>query len=253
MSLKYYIDLILILTKKDTQIRYKNSALGYLWSIANPLCFALIYFIAFKIIMRIRIENYTIFLLSTLFSWQWINNSINNNLFIYVANASIIKKMKFPKYTLPLSSILMECFHFIITIPVIILFLIIYHIYPSYEWLYGIPLLLLIQILMLFSLSLIFSSLNLFFRDVERFVQLGIMMLFYATPILYSESMIPKKYHWILDINPFSYLIMNWRELFMKGTFNFGYLFYSFIFSSVFLVLGIWVYNKTKYRFAEVL
>ncbi|MGX9418675.1 ABC transporter permease [Vibrio sp. WJH972] len=253
MNFQYYIDLILILTKKDTQVRYKNSAFGYIWSIANPICFSLIYFIAFKVIMKVPIDNYPTFLLTALFSWQWINNSINNNLYIYMANSQVIKKMNFPRYSLPLSSILMECLHFIVTIPVIFILLYFNDIYPTIDWIYGIPLLLMVQIIMLLGISLIFSSLNLFFRDIERFVQLSIVMLFYATPILYSESMIPSEFKIILDLNPFSYLILNWRGVFIDGHFNITYFINTLSWSLVFIFLGAWIYNKTKYKFAEVL
>ncbi len=253
MRLRYYFDLITILTRKDTKIRYKNSVLGYLWSVANPLLFSIIYYIAFKEVMRVTIENYTIFLLSTLFSWQWINNSINNNLYIYMANAQVIKKMNFPRFSLPLSNILMECIHFIITMPVIILFLYMYRIYPTKEWLYGIPLLIMIQILLLFGMSLIFSSLNLFLRDIERFVQLAMVMLFYTTPILYSESMIPEKYKWLLNINPFAYLMLNWRSIIIHGDFKLYYFYNTLGWSLLFIIIGLFVYNKTKFRFAEVL
>ncbi|MCS5625589.1 MAG: ABC transporter permease, partial [Candidatus Marinimicrobia bacterium] len=75
--LQYLLDLTQVLTRKEIQIRYKNNVLGYLWSVLQPLSFALVYYIAFKIVMRIEMENYTLFLLTGLFPWQWFANSMS--------------------------------------------------------------------------------------------------------------------------------------------------------------------------------
>ncbi|MCJ7481677.1 MAG: hypothetical protein MUO31_01800, partial [Thermodesulfovibrionales bacterium] len=74
-SLEYYKDLVVVLTQKELKVRYKRSFFGYLWSIANPLALALVFFVAFKIFMKIPIENYTLFLIAGLFPWQWFLNS----------------------------------------------------------------------------------------------------------------------------------------------------------------------------------
>ena len=75
----YYKDLIWVLTAKEVKIRYKSTIFGFFWSIANPLCFALVFFVAFKIFMRLQIPNYIAFLLSGLFPWQWFANSVNTS------------------------------------------------------------------------------------------------------------------------------------------------------------------------------
>jgi len=74
---QYIFDLTLILTRKEMQVRYKNNMLGYLWSILQPLSFALVYFVAFKVFMRFEMENYTLYLLTGMFPWQWFANSVN--------------------------------------------------------------------------------------------------------------------------------------------------------------------------------
>lgn len=253
-KIRYFYDLVMVLTNKEIKVRYKNSVFGYLWSLANPLFFALIYFTAFKVFMRVDIENYTIFLICGLFPWQWLNNSINNNLFAFLGNAQIIKKTNFPRSVLPLSNILMEGFNFIISIPIIIGFLYFYKIHVNYEFLmYWVPILAFTQILIAYGISLIFSSINLFFRDIERFVQLGMMMLFYATPILYSEKMIPHGYLWVLDYNPLAKIILCWRDLFMHGNVNIEYFQSSIQVGIISCLIGSIIFNKLKYRFAEVL
>ncbi|MEZ8929137.1 ABC transporter permease [Vibrio lentus] len=251
---QYLIDLIYILTRKEIKVRYKNSFFGYLWSLANPLCFALIYYTAFKVFMRVEIENYTQFLICGLFAWQWMANSITMNLFSYVGNSQIIKKTCFPRSILPFSTILMEGFNFFISIPIILLFLYFSDMAVYFKsYLLWIPVLSVIQIMIAYGLSLTLATLNLFFRDIERFVQLGLMMLFYATPILYIESMIPEEYQWLIDYNPLAKIAISWRNLFLYGTVDIGYILSSLITGIVCMFVGSMVFNKLKYRFAEVL
>ena len=118
-----YYDLIFVLVEKDLKTRYKSSFLGYLWSLGMPLMQALIFSFVFKIIMRFQIENYTIFLLLGLFLWQWMNNSILSSPHTYILNASIIKKVHFERGILSLSVVILELFHFLLTLPVILVFI----------------------------------------------------------------------------------------------------------------------------------
>ena len=252
-SLGYLFDLATVITQKELKVRYKSSFFGYLWSIANPLLFAMIYFFIFKLVMRVQIPNYTVFIITGLFPWQWFASSTTNSLFSFLANAQIIKKTIFPRSVIPMSNVLMECLHFLCTIPVIIIFLYIYDMRPSFDWLMGIPLIGLGQIILMLGVSLALSTLNLFFRDLERFVSLGIMLLFYCTPILYSADMIPEEYRWLIDYSPFSSMILSWRELFMHNTINLSYVFELYIYAFIALIIGSVIFNKLKHRFAEIL
>lgn len=252
-NLGYLLDLLIVITNKDLKVRYKSSVFGYLWSIANPLLFAMIYYFIFKLVMRVQIPNYTLFLITGLFPWQWFASSTTNSLFSFISNAQIIKKTVFPRSVIPLSNVMMEGLHFLCTIPVIIAFLFIYDMRPSISWLWGIPLIAAGQVIFTFGISIIFSTLNLFFRDLERFVSLGVMLMFYCTPILYASDMIPKKYNWIIDYNPLASMILSWRELFMNGNLNYHYIFTLYATGAVLTVVGLAIFNKLKYRFAEIL
>jgi len=86
MNLQHYIDLLIVLTQKEMKVRYKSSFLGYIWSIANPLAFAFVFFIAFKVVMKIKMENYTLFLITGLFPWQWFSNSVSLSPTIFLGN-----------------------------------------------------------------------------------------------------------------------------------------------------------------------
>lgn len=252
-NLGYLFELAVVITQKELKIRYKSSFFGYLWSVANPLLFAMIYFFVFKMIMKIQIPNYTLFLITGLFPWQWFSSSVTNSLFSFLNNAQIIKKVVFPRSVIPISNVLMEFFHFCCTIPVIVFFLFIYDKTPHIDWLWGIPILGVAQMIMSSGLALALASLNLFFRDLERFVTLGIMVLFYFTPILYDIKMIPDKYKWVIDFNPVAILINAWRGLLMNGELSSLVLTKLYVFAIFMFLIGVSIFNKLKFRFAEIL
>lgn len=252
-NLGYLVDLLVVITEKELKVRYKSSFFGYLWSIANPLLFALIYYFIFKLVMRVQIPNYTVFLITGLFPWQWFASSTSSSLLSFIGNAQIIKKTVFPRSVIPLSNVMMEFLHFLCTIPVIIIFLLIYDMRPSISWLWGVPLLGIGQMMVTYGLALMLATLNIFFRDLERFIGLGLMLLFYCTPILYSVDLIPEKYRSIIGNNPLGLMIISWRDLFMSGTINFEGLIKIYISGFIMILLGSWVFNKLKFRFAEIL
>jgi homopolymeric O-antigen transport system permease protein len=252
-SFEYYRDLVLVLTQKDLHARYKSNVLGYLWSIANPLAFAFVFYFAFSVVMRIKMDAYALFLITGMFPWQWIANSLNTNSVVFLLNANIIKKVNFPRNMLPFSLVLQDMLHFVFSIPVIILFLFMYHKTPSWTWLLGIPILLIVQFIFVYGLSLIVSSVNLFFRDMERFVTILVTLLFYFTPIIYPVSMLPEKYLPLINLNPFCPLIMSWRSLLFEGQISWMNILISLGYGLVALLVGTLVYRKLSWKFAEVL
>jgi len=252
-QIHHYIDLIIVLTQKEMKVRYKSSFFGYLWSIGHPLAFALVFFIAFKIVIRIQVENYVLFLIAGLFPWQWFSNSVNASPMVFLGNASIIKKVNFPRDLIPFTQVLQDMIHFTLAIPVIIFFLFIYHKSPLLSWLYGVPILLVIQFLITYGICLIVSSTNLFFRDLERLTVILTTLLFYFTPVIYPETMIPEKYKSFLNFNPLAPLMVNWRNLFLNGTLDLTQLTISLIYAIFAFAFGYIVYKKLSWKFAEVL
>lgn len=246
-------EVLITLVQKDLKLKYKHSYLGYFWSIALPLAQALIFFAVFKVVIRIPIDNYPLFLITGLFMWQWLANSMSISVHVYLGNASIVKKINFERSLLPLSIVTVDMIHFLVSIPVIIIFMIYYGEKPSFIWLIGVPVLLTLQMIFVFSISLVVASLNLFFRDMERIINVMLMMWFYLTPVLYPLSMVPEKYLWIFNYNPASYLVFAWRGLFLENTLLWKPIIIFTGFSVSICLLSLSLYNKLKWRFAEVI
>ena len=170
MRYQQILDLIYILTLKEIKTKYKNNVLGYFWSLANPLAYATIFYFVFSIALRFNIENYALFLICALFPWQWISNSSVSSANVYLNNSSLIKKAVFPRYIIPVASCLQEGFHFLMTIPVILVFMLIYGVHIDKMLIIGVPLLMVIQYMMVLGLSLMIGTANVFFRDMAYIV-----------------------------------------------------------------------------------
>lgn len=250
----YEKDLLIELIKKEIKIRYKNSYLGYLWSIANPLFMVIIFYFVFQTIMRIDVPRYDLFLVSGLFVWHWLSNSFSLGTMLFVGNVGLIKKVKFKRHYLAIAMIFSEGFNFVFALPVIIAFMIYYGQTPSWMmWLVGFPLLFAITAFFIYGWGLILGSINLFFRDMERIITLLMMLMFYATPVMYPEDKIPAAHQWLLDWNPFSSFVIMWRDLLLHGVLNFDCILRASGFAFVFFLLGSFVYNQLKFKFAELI
>lgn len=252
-DIQHFIDLVVVLTQKELKVRYKSSVFGYLWSVGNPLALAVVFWIAFKVIMRFQMENYTLFLISGLFTWQWFANSVGTSAMIFLNNASIIKKVNFPRQILIASSVLQDMLHFGFSFPVILLFIFAYGKSPSVAWLYGIPLMLSVQYLLIYGIALSVATINLYFRDLERIVGILTMLLFYFTPVIYPETMIPAQYRFALHFNFIAPFIIGWRTLFLDGMFSWNAFLMSAAYAILFTLLGYVIYRKYSWKFAEMI
>jgi homopolymeric O-antigen transport system permease protein len=251
-TIVYYRDLILVLLAKNFKIRYKSTFMGYAWSVLHPLALALIFFMFFRIVVRVRVDAYALYLIGGLFPWQCIANTCTGSNMYFLGNASLIKKVRFQRAMLVLAGVLNESAHFAISIPVIIAFMLYYGKLPGLNWLWSVPALLVVQVLMMFGVGLAIATSNLFFRDLERLVSLVMQILFYLTPIIYPIDMVPSEYGWIFYANPFASIVICWRGLFYNAHVPPLYLGVAFLWSCALAALGLLIYRRKVWRFAEI-
>ncbi|HEV8502726.1 MAG TPA: ABC transporter permease [Casimicrobiaceae bacterium] len=252
--LGYYRDLVITLTIKEIKVRYKRTFLGYAWSLLNPIVYAVTYWIAFKAILNVRIEGYFVFLLCGLFPWQWLSSSLMSSPGGFVTNASLIKKISFPRYLIVLSTIITEGLHYLLCIPVLtVIMLAMGRGGPHWSWLIGIPALLVLQATISFGIALAIASCNVFFRDIERLLSLVMTVLFYLTPVIYEPKMVPEYLRPIMAANPFAPLIVAWRRLFIDGQVDWTTLGTAAIAAAVSIVVGAFAFHQTQWKFAEAL
>jgi len=252
-SVSHYFDLILTLAHKEVKVRYKNNVLGYIWSLANPLASALVFYFALQVIFKSSIPNYPLFLIIGLFSWQWFSNYLIGACDIFVANASLIKKSVFPRSVLPIALNIQDTFHFVMSIPITICFMFFFDVPLGSSILVGLLFLIPAQFFLLLGIGLAISSINLFFRDLERIMAITLNMMMYLSPILFPIDRVPDPYGEWMKLNPMTPLIEAWRGVFLDNELQWGNVGLAYLYAAIALALGTLVYRRLVNGFAEVL
>jgi lipopolysaccharide transport system permease protein len=213
------LELLYLLVRKDLKVRYKSSVLGYLWALANPFAFAFVYWVAFKYIMRVQMENYSLYLIAGIFPWLWLANGVTQATRSYHVNASLVKKVRIPRGVLPLSSVVQEMMHFLFALPVIVAFLVFAGTFEvRAAWLWQLPLMLSVQLAFVYPLAMVLAISNVYVHDIEHLAGLGFAMLFFLTPMVYPVTMVPESLRPWFDWNPLHALMASWRGVFFSGT-----------------------------------
>lgn len=226
LQLQHWLDFLLAMTEKEIKARYKRAILGFFWLLINPVSQMLVMGFIFQFFVPVKIDNYFLFLFAGLLPWNFFAQSLTKATPVFYYERNLIKKAKFPKEVLVLSIVLANFFHFLIALILLIIVLIgdkiileAYDLLSLIEYLGRISLLLpSILILLLFTsaFSLLTASLNVRFRDVNFIVQLGINLLFYGTPIVYTLKLLPEYLQPIFYLNPLTLIIELFQHALLK-------------------------------------
>jgi ABC-type polysaccharide/polyol phosphate export permease len=211
-----YRDLLKNLVSRDFKTRYKRSYLGILWSLLNPLLIIMVYTLAFDYIMKIRVKNFPMFFMCGYLPWSYLAASLSASLTSLSDSGYLIKAVYFPREILPLSTILSCLIHFLITFIFVFPFLILFGYFPKWV-VFSLPLIILLQSLFIFGLSLFLSSIHVFFRDLRYILDVILMAWFWLTPIAYSASLIPEKFLFFYKLNPMTLFVTAYREVLLNG------------------------------------
>lgn len=237
--------------KKDIRGKYKGSFLGVLWSFINPLLSVLVYAIVFSQIMRFDIDNYVIYLITGVLPWTFFTSSINMGMTSILYNASIIKKVYFPRSILPISSVSSCLVNFLISCLVILVFVLFSGIGITIHLLW-LPLIALVQYFLCLGIVFFLSAVEIFVRDLEHIINFVLSMAFYVTPILYKAEQVPKNLRFILKLNPMAYIIDAYRDIFYYGVMpDISSLLLVFLVSIIVMILGYKVFERLQRGFAE--
>ncbi len=248
-----YRELLRTSVKKEIRGKYKGAWLGVLWSYLNPILMLMVYSFVFSKIMKIQIDNYSMFLFTALIPWTFFTVSISQGSLSTVANGSLMKKVYFPREIIPISSVTANAINFLISTLIMLFALLITGVGFSYYILFF-PLILLIQYILILGITFITSSCTVYARDLEHIISVFLMALFYATPIVYSLDMIPKQYQFIINLNPMAPIIQAYRDiLFYKRMPNFESLGIVALISFAILVIGYLIYKRFERNFVEEL
>ena len=248
-----YKELIKNLVIRDLKVRYKKSFLGILWALLEPLLLMILFSVVFSILLRIRIENYPVFLLCGILPWSFFSTSLSLSAGSIAGKGTLIKKIYFPREIIPLTAVISRLVNFLISLCLLFVFLIVFQIKFTYYLAY-IPLILGVQLIFILGLSLFFSSLNTFYHDVGFIMQFILFGWFYLTPIFYPITMVPEEYLSLYLLNPMATIVHSYRSIIFYGIPpDPFYLSIVFLISIFCFFIGIYVFRRLESRFAEVL
>lgn len=208
---------------REFRSRYLGSLLGSVWSILNPLALIVIYTVIFSQVMRAKLPGiddpmaYGLFVCAGLLPWLFFVELLVRFPNIFIEQAALIKKVSFPRITLPVIALCSATINFLIIFTLFLVFLFVSDRFPGWALLGYIPLLI-IQQMFVVGLGIMLGSINVFFRDIGQFINVILQFWFWFTPIVYTLKMVPEKAQKLLVFNPMTSLVQSYQNIILYGT-----------------------------------
>jgi lipopolysaccharide transport system permease protein len=248
-----YRDLILRLAFSDFKLRYKSSALGFFWSLLEPLLMLLVLYVVFSNLMRIQVEYYQLFLLLGIILWNFFDRGTSMSIWGIVGKPNLVQKIYFPRDILVISTCVTAMMMTALEFVVFIIFMAVFRVMPGMTIFYF-PILFTFEFLIVLGLSTALSALNVYFRDVMFIWRVIVQVGFFATPILYPITIFPENIRWIVMLNPMAQIVTMMRDCTLYGIppepLNLAYVALSTL---VILLIGYFIFDRMEPKFAEAI
>src|SRR5689334_8450537 len=253
------LDLIISLTKRELAARYRGSILGIVWALLTPVVMIAIFTIIFAGIFKAKFGanssqwDYALFLFCGLLPWKAFQESLQLSAGTIVAHANLVKRVIFPLEALPVSLSLAAAINQLFgTIVLVVAIAILRR--EFHATIVFLPLILIPQLIATFGLAWLVASLGVFIRDIVQGIALVLMAWMYLTPIIYPESLVPAPYRGIINVNPFTPLVRNYRRVLIEGSLpDWSGLAYFSVFALLSFLIGYWWFARTRKTFADVI
>lgn len=248
-------DLLIILMLRDVKLRYKQTALGIIWVILQPLAAALIFAAIFGLFARLPSSGipYLPFVFAAMLPWNLFSGALQRAGNSLVLEARLISKVYFPRAIIPIASCAAVLVDFGVALIVMVALMVGYHIPVTFNFLV-LPLLLVITLLLAVGISLLLSAFNVYYRDFGYALPFIIQVWMYASPVVYSQELIPGPLHVIYALNPIVGVIDGFRwSLLGAGSFPWLSLSISAGMSVLLLVIAGIVFQRVEQYFADVI
>ena len=254
----HYRDLLFMLVKRDFITFYKQTILGPLWFIVQPLLTTLIFVILFGNIAKLSTDGIPqlAFYLAGITIWNYFSESLTKTSSVFTANASIFGKVYFPRLIMPLSIVASSLLKFAVQFALFILVVLYYtfvaqSIQPNL-WILFTPVLILLMALFALGVGMIFSSLTTKYKDLTFLLAFGIQLFMYITPVVYPSSALPEKFQILAKINPLSSIFECFRYAYLgTGTFTIADSLISTLVIVFLFFAGVLVFNKVEKSFMD--
>ena len=256
-TLRNYKELIYFLVHKELRVKYRNSLFGFFWTLLEPLGMMIIYTVVFTMIIdaRFNVDNYPLYVLSGLIPWMFVSNSLHKGTKSLTLNASLIKKVYFPRQIFPTSAMLANLVNFIPALGLVIVLAIITQ---GGDMPYGrlvvLPGIILLQALIVLAVAVVLSVVNVFYKDVELILTVALRAWMYLSPIIYPLSIVPEQFvNWYL-LNPMAVIISLYRWVFFADTaIPFAYIVYVIVLGTLAVFIAWKLFDRISRRVGEII
>jgi len=251
-GLAQYRHLLRNLVAKDLKLKYRGSVFGFVWSLANPLIMIVVYTVAFTYILRLRTPAFVFYLMLGILAWTFFANAIAMSTGSLVDNGGLVRSVWFPRAILPIATVLFNFSQYLLTVVVFLpVMMVIYGVMPAPPML-AFPIFLLLQVGFTVGLSLITAVGAAFFRDVRHFVDVGIAILFWATPVVYETAPLPEPVRRAILLTPLSPYITAYHDVFYYRQWPALEVWLLAVFyAAVALIAGLWLITRVEDRLTE--
>ncbi len=256
-----YRDLLKELVARDLTAVYKQTILGPIWVVVQPLVTAIVFAVVFGLIARMSVPGMPalLFYLAAIVPWSFFSTVVTKTSATLIANASLTTKVYFPRLIPPMSTTCSAGFTFLVQLLCFFVFAAGYRLTGNYHWAPGpalllLPLLVVLLVMLAFGSGLIASALTTRSKDLNFLIAFAIQLLMYASPVIFPLSKLQpgSKVHAFISANPMTPVIEGFRSALLGTSMYWASLWYTFAFASVVLVLGLAMYQRAQRSFADV-
>lgn len=247
-------ELLYFFVWRDLKVRYRQTLLGVLWAIMQPLASVLVLTVVFGLLVKVPSEGtpYSVYVYAAILPWTLFSKSLLAASQSLVINQAMIRKIYFPRLVLPMAAMVTSLVDFAISFVFLLLLLLYYGIYPTATMVY-LPAFLALAFLSSFAVSLWLAALNVRYRDIAQGLPFALQLWFYMTPVIYPSSMIPERYRMLFMLNPMSGVCDGFRwALFGKAPPALAPLAVSAVACVVLLVGGLYFFRRSETTFADL-
>jgi lipopolysaccharide transport system permease protein len=250
-----YRELLQILVWRDLKVRYRQTFLGVIWVVAQPLLTTLIFTLLFNRIGHITAGTsvpYSLFVMVALVPWTFFSGGVTASSNSLIGSAHLISKVYFPRFIVPAASVLAGLADLAVTLGLVIVMLVFARV-PVTPQLALLPIGLLLCLVFALGVGLWMSALNVEYRDVKVIVPFLLQLWMYATPVVYPLSVIPQKFRWIAALNPMTGVIELFRASLLGDPVPWSGVVYAAVVTAVVTISGAYYFRRMERLFADVL
>ena len=251
-GLNQYRHLLRNLVAKDLKLKYRGSVFGFVWSLANPLIMIAVYTVAFTYILQQRTPAFVFYLMLGVLSWTFFAGAIAMSTGSLVDNGGLVRSVWFPRAILPIATVLFNFSQYLLTVIVFLpVMLVLYQVAPVPPMIVF-PVFLLLQLGLTVGLALLTSVGTAFFRDIRHFVDVGLAILFWATPIVYETTALSDRLRLAILLTPMSPYITAYHDVFYYRQWPAPEVWaLAVLYAAAALIAGLWLISRVEDRLTE--